>query len=126
MKSRKPSKASEPSLLDELSTPLRDLVADFKEHGADALQTVRQQDPQKYLDLCTKILPLVTAFNPSKNEFSAAQSREELAAALLRSVGLAEEASEDQIAAAIDANSKFIAQLEAIRDAASLEEGELN
>ena len=98
---------------------------EFKDNAAEAFKTVRERDPSKFLELSAKLFPLIMALNPSKNEFSTAQSREELAAALLRSVGLAE-ASEDQVAAAIDANNKFIAQLEAIRDAAALGEGELN
>src|SRR5262245_7326483 len=101
---------NEPSLLDQLHGPLRDFVSDFKDNAAEALKTVRERDASKYLELSAKLLPLIMALNPGKNEFSAAQSREELAAALLRSVGLAE-ASEDQIAAAILANNKFIAQL---------------
>src|SRR5262249_34623026 len=96
-KMKKPkNKPDEPSLLDQLHGPLRDFVNDFKDNPAEALKTVRERDPSKYLELSAKLLPLVTALNPGKNEFSTAQSREELAAALLRSVGLAEEASENQ------------------------------
>jgi len=112
MKNRKP-KASEPSLLDELSKPLRDLVADFKLHGADALQTVREQDPQKYLELCTKILPLIVGFNPGTNDFADCQSQHDIGVKLLQSVGF-NDPDDASIEDAIKANDTFVERLKAI------------
>jgi len=62
----KPRKKPEPSLLQQLSVPLRDFVNDFKTHGADVLQKVRKDNPEKYLELSTKLLPLVATLNPGE------------------------------------------------------------
>src|SRR5262245_20742309 len=91
MKSREPSKASEPSLLDELSKPLRHFGTDFKEHGADALKNVRETNPEKYLELSTKLLPLIMALRPGASEFADCQSMEDIGMKLLKSVGLEED-----------------------------------
>src|SRR5262245_21779696 len=110
MKLRKPQQANEPSLLDELSKPLRDFVSDFKQHGADALQKVRENNPEKYLELSTKLLPLVAAFNPGTSDFSDCQNMQDIGAGLLRSIGF-DEPDDISIQAAIDANDAFTQQL---------------
>src|SRR5262245_17997299 len=119
MKPRKPSKTSEPSLIDELSKPLRDFVSDFKEHGADALKNVRETNPEKYLELSTKLLPLVAALNPGTSDFSNCQSMEDIGMRLLKQVGVEEDQMvPDMVKAAIEANDIFIDALNAIRDRA--------
>jgi hypothetical protein len=118
MKSRK-AKPTEPTLVDELNKPLRDFVNDYKIHGADAWQKVRDESPAKYLELACKLLPLVAALNPGVSELADAKSMEDIGVQLLKSVGLAEDQMDgDLIAQAIAANDTFIAELEAIRDKA--------
>src|SRR5262249_27319133 len=108
----KPTKAS---LVEELSEPLRDFVADFRTHGKSALETVRERSPEKYLELSTKLLPLVAALNPGASGFSDCQSQNEIAFRLLRSMGVSEfDISETIVAEAIEANDKFVATLKNI------------
>src|SRR5262245_47032569 len=105
------------SLVDELNEPLRDFVADFKEHGSDALHKVREKSPEKYLELASKLLPLVAALNPAANEVSQAKSKQDIGLALLKSVGVDEFIiTEEMVQDAIAANDTFVDQLEAIRD----------
>jgi len=118
MKSRKP-KANEPTLLDQLSEPLRDFVNDFKTHGKGVLEQVRRDNPERYLDLCTKLLPLVAALNPGVDDFSDCNDMRSIGIKLLKSVGCPEyEMTEDAIADALKANDAFIERLQAIRNAA--------
>jgi hypothetical protein len=118
MKTKKP-KLNEPSLLQELNEPLRDFVADFKLHGKNALEQVRERSPEKYLELSTKLLPLVAALNPGADDFSDCQNMQDVGVKLLRSVGVSEyEVTADMIAQAIKLNDKFIDELQAIRAAA--------
>jgi ribosomal 50S subunit-associated protein YjgA (DUF615 family) len=113
-------KKSEPSLVAQLSKPLRDFVDDITANGADALRAVRERDPAKYLELSTKLLPLIVALNPqAAHEFSDCQSMADIGARLLRNVGVDEEAvTEDMIDRALEANNEFISRLEQIRDRA--------
>jgi hypothetical protein len=122
MKPRKPK--NEPSLLAQLSKPLRDFVDDITANGADALRAVRERDPAKYLELSTKLLPLIVALNPQPvHEFSDCQSMADIGARLLRGIGVEEDAiTEPMVEAAISANDRFIEQLEAIRDRAQFGE----
>jgi len=108
----KPTKAS---LVEELSEPLRDFVSDFKLHGKSALEQVRERSPEKYLELSTKLLPLVAALNPGASNFSDAQSQSEIAFRLLRSMGVSEfDISEQMVQDAIEANDTFVATLKNI------------
>ena len=125
MKPRKPK--PEPSLLDQLHGPLKDFVSDFKNNAAEALKTVRERDPSKYLELSTKLLPLVAALNPASNDFAKCQSFEDIGRTLLKSVGADEfNLTTDQIEAAIAANNKFIEQLAGIAQLGQMEPGEPN
>jgi hypothetical protein len=114
---QKPKSTNQKNLLEELAQPLRDLVNDIKVHGAASLEKVRERDPAKYLELATKLLPLVAALNPKASSYDEAQSRSDIAEKLLQSVGLAEP-DEQSVEEAVRANDQFIATLEAIRDAA--------
>jgi hypothetical protein len=113
MRTKRP-KAAQPSLLEELSKPLRDFVTDFKTHGADVLQKVRQDNPEKYLELSTKLLPLIAALNPASNEYTAAKTKEEIGAALLKSIGFPD-ADEVSVQEAVKLNDEFVDALQAIR-----------
>jgi hypothetical protein len=115
------AKPAEASLLEQLGVPLRDFVADFKLHGKSALEQVRQESPSKYLELSTKLAGLVAMLKPESDGISKARTMQEIAVALLKSVGLEDESelTPDLIAQAVAANDAFIAQLEAIRDAAA-------
>ena len=107
---KKKLKGNEPSLVDELSKPLRGFVEDFKEHGNDALRTVRERNPEKYLELSTKLLPLVAALNPASNDITESRSHEDLGRALLRSVGVSDDDMDaDAIAAAIEVRDRKFA-----------------
>jgi hypothetical protein len=112
MKPRKPK--SQQGLLQELSKPLRDFVADFKQHGKSALEQVRERSPEKYLELSTKLLPLVMAFNPTVSDF-ASKTPEETGAALLKTVGLEEDLMTPAlIQEAIKVRDEFLDALQAI------------
>jgi len=116
MRTPKKTKAPEPTLLEQLGKPLRDFVEDFKTHGAEVLQKVRQDNPEKYLELSTKLLPLVAALNPGANDFSDCNSMQEIGIKLLKSIGCAEiDMDESMIADAIAANDAFIEKLREIR-----------
>jgi hypothetical protein len=123
MKPRKPPKP-EPTLLDELSAPLRGFVKDFKAHGASTLEQVRERSPEKYIELRTKLIGLIAALKTEPDGFHNANSMEEIGRLLLKSVGCAEDAMSDGIVEqAIQANDVFIARLEQIRAKA---EGEIH
>lgn len=95
---------------------MRDFVQDFKAHGKSALETVRQRSPEKYLELSTKLLPLVAALNPGASDFSDCDSMQEIGIKLLKSVGCAEiDMDEAMIAEAIAANDAFIDGLQRIK-----------
>jgi len=114
LKSKKAQQQKQSSLLEELNAPLRDFVADFKEHSADVLQRVRLDNPEKYLELSTKLLPLVAALNPGKDDFADAKDMQSIGIALLKSVGFGDP-DEASIKEAIELNDQFVDQLQAIR-----------
>jgi hypothetical protein len=119
MKPRKSGISNEPSLLQELNEPLRDFVADFKLHGKSALEQVRERSPEKYLELSTKLLPLVAALNPGVDDFSDCKDMQDVAVRLLRSIGLSDfEMTPDMLEDAKKLNDRFIDDLQAIRAAA--------
>jgi len=119
LRSKKARRKQEPSLLEELGKPLRDFVQDFKTHGKSALETVRERNPEKYLELSTKLLPLVAALNPSQDDYSDCQNMNQIGVKLLKSIGCGEfEMTEAMIADALAANDAFIERLQQIRAAA--------
>jgi hypothetical protein len=118
-KERKPK--SDPSLLDQLSAPLKDIVADFKENGAAALEAVRQRSPEKYIELSAKLLPFIVSLNPG-SDFSGCKSMEDIGTRLLQSVGI-NDPSAAQIAEAVRANDQFIARLQGISALAQMDVG---
>ena len=125
-------KKPEATLLEQLSGPLRDFVNDFKAHGKTVLEKVREENPEKYLELSTKLAALVATLKPPQDGFHDANTMEEIGLRLLKSIGMEEEdVTAAMISEAIAANERFIARLEEIRNdgmmAAAVEaEGELN
>src|SRR5215472_6088008 len=115
---RRPQKPDEPSLLDQLSGPLRDFVQDFKTHGKSVLEKVRERSPEKYLELSTKLAGLVALVKPKPNEINEASTMEEVGRSLLQSVGCADEMTDEMIAQAIEANDEFVDRLEEIASSA--------
>jgi hypothetical protein len=106
---------SEKGLLQDLNGPLRDFVADFKQHGKSVLEQVRERSPEKYLELSTKLLPLVMALNPGASSFSDCETQSDIGMKLLRSVGLEEDlVTPSLIEEAVKAKNDFLDQLEAI------------
>jgi hypothetical protein len=115
---RKPPKP-EPTLLDQLSAPLRDFVSDFKTHGAKTLELVRERSPEKYIELSAKLITLIAALKTEPDGFEQCNSMEDIGRKLLKSVGCDESAMSDGVVEqAIAANDAFIARLEEIRDRA--------
>ena len=125
MKPKRPK--PDASLLDQLSAPLRDCVADIKAHGAEKLKQLHD-NPQKYLELSIRLIELIASLRTESGlDFKSAKSMEEIGTKLLKSVGMDEHIiSPEMIEAAIEANNAFIAQLEAIRDRHEVAEGEIH
>ena len=126
MKPRKP-KTSEPSLRDKLSAAfLEAFQADFETNGVAAIEQLRLKSPEKYTEIAAR---LIAAREPQQEPkgIAGANSTEEIGMRLLQSIGIVEPTTE-QIEAAIEANNRFIEQLEGIRDKAAFlgEGGELN
>ena len=115
MKTRKPK--PEASLLVQLSAPLRDFTADFKAHGKSALEQVRTRSPEKYLELSTKLAALVAALKTEPDLFDNTQTHEDIGRKLLQSIGF-RDPDDASIEEAIKIQNAFVAQLEAIRNAA--------
>jgi hypothetical protein len=114
---RRPQKPDEPSLLDQLSGPLRDFVQDFKTHGKSVLEKVREKSPEKYLELSTKLASLVAALKPPQNAIEQARTLEDIGIALLKDVGCSEENITDaMISEAVELNNALVTGLEQIRD----------
>ena len=103
---------------------------DFKTHGKTVLEQVRERNPEKYLELSTKLAGLVAMIKPQPSDMSKARTHEEIAIATLKAIGMEEEdITPNMIVEAIQANNNFLARLEAIRDDAIMAaavEGELN
>ena len=123
MKPRKP-KSAEPSLRDKLSAAyLEAFQADFAANGTAVIEQLRNKSPEKYAEIAARLIA-ATEPQPQQEGIAAANSMEDVGRRLLQGVGVPEP-TDEQIAAAIKANDRFIEQLEAIRACASAQ-GELN
>jgi hypothetical protein len=112
MKPRK-LKATKPSLRDLLS---QNFLKAFERDFAAAIKALREKSPEKYAEIAAR---LIAATEPKPEGFKAARNREEIAVALLKSVGIEEDKiTPDMVEAAVAANGVFVARLEAIRDVA--------
>jgi hypothetical protein len=122
MKPRRPK--PEASLIDQLSAPLRSFVTDFKAHGANTLELVRERNPEKYVELSTKLIALIATLKSEPSGFHNTKSMADIGRELLKSVGCDEDWMTDGvIEEVIKENDIFIAKLEAIRAKA---EGEIH
>ena len=126
--SKSKKKEQEESLLEQLSGPLKDFVIDFKTHGKTVLEQARQNNPTKYLEMASRLAALVASLRPEEPDgYSKANSMQDIGRKLLQSVGADETMLTDEhIAQAVEAKNTFVAQLEAIRDAAGYSSEELN
>jgi hypothetical protein len=114
---RKPSQASARA---ELSADfLRSFQADFKAHGKEVIERMRQEAPAKYAELAAKLIS-PESDPPNANSFKDAQSMHDIGLRLLRSIGL-DEPTDEQITLAIPANDCFVARLEEIAGTKRLE-----
>jgi len=87
------------------------------------MEQVRLENPIKYLELSAKLAQLVATLKPEPHAYSECETMEDIAVALLKSCGVAEESmTPDVIAAADEANKTFIARVEEIARAAGGEE----
>ena len=80
---------------------------------------IRERNPERYLELSTKLLPLVAALNPQVNDYG--KDKESMGRGLLKQIGF-HDPDEYSIQAAFALQEEFIAKLEAIKAKA---EGEL-
>jgi hypothetical protein len=107
----------EPTLLEELSKPLKDFVEDFRLHGKEAIEQVRRESPSKYLELSTKLAGLVAVLKPEATPKP--KTMEEVGFRLLQSVNCPEDLiTGEMVEDAIKENDRLIEQLQAIRDRA--------
>src|SRR5262245_48854947 len=123
LKSKKAQKA-DPSLLEELRGPLRDVVNELKSNLAGELQKLRERgDSARYLETAAKLLPLIVVLNPQMNDFASANSMQEIGEKLLKSIGFYDP-DEHSIEEALQANNDFIARLQHIHQCAQAPEQE--
>ena len=125
----KPKKSKpDVSLLDQLSAPLRHFVTDFKTHGPNTLDRLRERNAEKYIELSIKLITLISTLRTDSGlDFKSAKSMQDIGAKLLKSVGVDEgQINDELIAAAIAANNEFIARLETIRDRHEHTDGEIH
>jgi hypothetical protein len=107
MKPKKP-KGNEPSLRSKL---FRALESDFEAHGVSTIERLRQEHPDRYLDIASR---LATVVEQSGGSFDDCNTQEEIARKLLQAVGC-ENPDEASIQRAVAAHEKMIAGLQAIR-----------
>ena len=126
----KKQKPSEPSLRDKLSENfMRAFEADFAENGVEAIKALREKSPEKYSEIAAR---LIAAIESKPDGFSQCKTMEEIGRKLLQSVGGDDvEFIDEMIAEAVEANNKFVARLEEIRNdgmmrAAGEPDGKLN
>jgi hypothetical protein len=121
----KPRKTSQASARAELSADfLSSFQADFKVHGKEAIERMRQEAPAKYTEIASRLIAAASD-SPPENSFATANSMEDIGRRLLRSVGF-NEPDAAAIQAAIEANDLFIKRLEAIAQASGVSPGTMN
>jgi hypothetical protein len=105
-----------PSTRDKLSSAFVEaLEKDWAEHGFEVIEQIRRDNPVKYGELIARLVPMDANLS-SANDFSTANSMEELGVRLLKSVGVTDEdaMTAAMVQAAIDAQDEFVARLEQI------------
>jgi hypothetical protein len=113
------TKTKEPSMLDELSGPLRAFVRHFQDHSIEAIEQLRLKNPEKYIELSTRLVALIATLKPEPDGFKQCKTMEEVGIKLLQSVKCPEDLiTGAMVEDAIKANDTLVEQLIAIRDAA--------
>jgi hypothetical protein len=83
----KANKSKEPSLRAKLSAAfLEAFEADFRVHGVEVIEKMRQTHPEKYAELAGKMISTID--QPDPNSWSSAQSMQDIGRKLLQSVGM--------------------------------------
>jgi hypothetical protein len=90
------------------------IESDFAIHGAEIISKMRQSHPERYAELCQKLIQ--TTEPPSNTgDMSGAKSADDLGRMLLESIGAdPEKITDSMIARAIRANDRFLEDLEKI------------
>jgi hypothetical protein len=104
--------AKAPNLRDKLSAAfLQAFSADFENHGVAVIEALREKYPEKYAELCGRIIATV-AQPLDPNDFSLCGSELDIARKLLIQVGMSEAAITDSaLQLAAEANSELVARL---------------
>jgi hypothetical protein len=114
-------KPTEPSPRAKLSRAfLEALQSDFEQYGRNVIERMRETDPTRYAELAGKLI--MTTEPPSRIDFTAAQTPEDVARLCLKAIGY-ENPTDADVEEAAKHNEIFAAHLEAIRAKA---EGEMN
>jgi hypothetical protein len=90
------------------------LATDWKEHGAAAIEAVRQKSPDKYCELIAKVVPkeMLISADRQATDFSDCQDMHEIGRRLLLQTGIHEAAITDtMIEQTVEANSNFLDRL---------------
>jgi hypothetical protein len=90
------------------------LAADWKEHGAAAIEAVREKSPDKYCELIAKVVPkeMLLSADRRATDFSDCQDMHEIGRRLLLQTGILEAAITDtMIEQTVEANSNFLDRL---------------
>jgi hypothetical protein len=95
---------------------LRDLADDYAANGLVAIQEMRQKSPERYIETACKAI--ASADESEEDGFKQCKDMKEIGAKLLKTVGL-DEPSDEQVAAAVQANDDFVNRLEEIAQGAS-------
>jgi hypothetical protein len=104
---------SEPSTKDVLAAAFdKALQEDFANFGASAIIEMRKKHPEKYCDITNKRITQAVEI-PSEHKLHSSDSTRDIAAKVLRSVGLLEPDG-DSIDEAIKANDVYVSALEKI------------
>jgi len=114
---RKP-KTTQPNARERLSKSFLDaLEMDFREHGKNVIESMREKDPTRYAELAGKLV--MTIEQPQGDGFEQCRNKEDVVRKLLQTVGCSDDLlTGDMIKRGVKAHDQLVAELEAIRDAA--------
>jgi hypothetical protein len=117
---RKPPKAAEPSLRDQLSENfLSALQSDFAANGAEVIQQLRLKSPEKYAEIAAR---LIAATEPSVTKAPVFNSTADIGRHILMEAGASEyDITDDMIAQACEAQERLCDTLTAIIASAAYE-----
>ena len=112
--SRKSSKTNHDPRHDLSNDFVQALATDWKEHGAAAIEAVRQKFPDKYCELVAKVVPkeMLISADRRATDFSDCQDMYEIGKRLLLQTGILEAAITDtMIEQTVEANGNFVDRL---------------